>query len=331
MRSRRGFTLIELLVVIAIIGVLVALLLPAVQAAREAARRSQCSNNLKQIGLGLHNYHSTHDKFPIGGACNQGGINCTSWDGMSAVAQMLPFLEQQPLYSSINFYWSASNALNNTAKITFVNGFACPSDGNASQTSNNNSYMASQGTTAQSNPGSSTGMFSNRDDYGLRDVTDGSSSTIAYSEKLTSKALPLNYRGNGVNGSNSVVGYADAFANPAGILTDLQACNTSFASGSNIKTQSGQWWLFGTQTYSLFMTIVPPNSQQYKWSSCRNGCEGCSPDSNAYTNASSNHSGGVQVLMGDGTVHFVKDSVAMQVWWKLGTRAGNETLSSTDY
>src|SRR3954453_2842142 len=125
-RGIRGFTLIELLVVIAIIGVLVALLLPAVQAAREAARRSQCSNNLKQIGLGLHNYHSTHDKFPIGGSCNQGGLNCTSWDGMSAAAQMLPFLEQQPLYSSINFYWAASNALNQTAKVTFVNGFACP-------------------------------------------------------------------------------------------------------------------------------------------------------------------------------------------------------------
>src|ERR1700761_3968777 len=108
-RAKRGFTLIELLVVIAIIAVRLALLLPAVQAAREAARRSQCVNNLKQIGLGLHNYHQTNDKFPIGGSCNQltatnqTNTPCTLWDGMSAQAQMLPFMEQTAIYSSINF------------------------------------------------------------------------------------------------------------------------------------------------------------------------------------------------------------------------------------
>src|SRR5215467_7753982 len=111
--SRRGFTLIELLVVIAIIAVLIALLLPAVQAAREAARRSQCVNNLKQIGLALHNYHQTNDKFPPGGVCTQSNAGCVNqWNGHSVVGMMLPFMEQQAVYSTINFSLTSDNGAN---------------------------------------------------------------------------------------------------------------------------------------------------------------------------------------------------------------------------
>jgi prepilin-type N-terminal cleavage/methylation domain-containing protein len=138
-QRRRGFTLVELLVVIAIIGILVALLLPAVQAAREAARRSQCLNNLKQIGLALHNYHDTHKVLPFG----QGGTA----DRFSALALMLPFMEQSNLHNLIDFKQSTTAAANNAARLTEVPLFRCPSDlrNPLPQTGGATNYMANKG------------------------------------------------------------------------------------------------------------------------------------------------------------------------------------------
>ena len=153
---RRGFTLIELLVVIAIIAVLIALLLPAVQSAREAARRASCTNNLKQIGLALHNYHTAANVFPMGNSASMYAPPNTyfSWVGWSAQGLLLSYLEQAPMYNAINFAfvpnWGADNATsltNSTVAFTILSFFLCPSDGNAGKV-NINSYCASYGTTA---------------------------------------------------------------------------------------------------------------------------------------------------------------------------------------
>ena len=135
-RSRRGFTLIELLVVIAIIAVLIALLLPAVQAAREAARRAQCVNNLKQMGLALHNYHQSISSFPLAQGLGVTNLTTTGgWAQWSAQSMMLPYMEQSAVYKAINFNFLSSYDMagqqNYTASTTTINSFLCPSDGNA--------------------------------------------------------------------------------------------------------------------------------------------------------------------------------------------------------
>ena len=239
--SRRGFTLIELLVVIAIIAVLIALLLPAVQSAREAARRAQCTNNLKQIGLALHNYHTANDVFPLGTSFNpvdtagDPGV----WASWSAQALMLGYMEQTPLYNAINFSWGplatgtttsdGTGGINTTATHTLITSFVCPSDpycGGGQQ--NINDYASCFGTTGlplytwsntggpplyNQQPSGSTGMFTFAIPYGVRDCTDGTSNTVAYAEWLVGDGRgtalgganpPSKYRGNMSAGVASV-------------------------------------------------------------------------------------------------------------------------------
>ena len=351
-KVRRGFTLIELLVVIAIIAVLIALLLPAVQAAREAARRAQCVNNLKQIGLGLHNYHSTTDVFPQGGSKNSKSNpnDYAPWTTWSAQAAMLPYLEQTPLYNAINFNWApegdgkTADIINSTAKNSLIASFLCPSDGNAGKV-NINSYHASSGTsTVQGGvTGQSSGMFAIWTSYGIRDCTDGTSNTVAYAEALVGdnrgtqrgQATPASvYRGNGVMGGNGDDRfYFDATQNVAGVESALQACASKFTPTSGqIVDYRGFRWGTGTTGFSIMNHVQPPNGGKYKFNYCRLGCgPGCNMDNAMSYPASSLHSGGANVLMSDGSVKFIKDSVALQSWYALGTKAGGEVLSSDAY
>ncbi len=344
-RVKRGFTLIELLVVIAIIAVLIALLLPAVQAAREAARRAQCVNNLKQIGLGLHNYHQSNDKFPLGGSCNQGSQGCTGlWNGVSAQAQMLSYMEQAQIYNAINFSIAGPGGTpagntnqNQTAWVTKINTFLCPSDGNAGTAQANNglininSYVGSMGTTSISYSSTSTGLFSYGACYGIRDVTDGTSNTVAFSEMLVgdNSNTPAK-RTNGVM-STGAPGYADV--NTVGVTAlqsgALATCTTSYLTGT-LNNSVGCLWFVGTMGDSMFNTIVPPNSTQYRWGACKGGGGGWAEGMN-YANASSNHSGGTNVLMADGSVRFVKTSINMYTWWNLGTRANGEVVDASAF
>lgn len=344
-QRRSGFTLIELLVVIAIIAVLIALLLPAVQAAREAARRSQCTNNLKQIGLALHNYHSTHQSFPMGGSYNPYNVPATydDWSCWSAQTLLLPYLEQKPLYDTINFNFSTARELagqiNSTSYNTLVAAFLCPSDTNASARNGyTNSYAGSQGTTTyhlyQGQQGV-TGMFTYRIAYDIASVTDGTSNTIAFSEWLVNgpQTTPTPGKATGNIGSNQAVTYdPSTLANAlAAVQNDINLCTQKFQSAGGVGTGPGSRWGVGAMGYSLFNTVLPPNGGgSVKWAACRMDC--CTQAQHAhYVNAASNHPGGVNVAKGDGSVAFIKNTISFKTWWSLGTKANGETISADSY
>jgi prepilin-type N-terminal cleavage/methylation domain-containing protein/prepilin-type processing-associated H-X9-DG protein len=349
---RRGFTLIELLVVIAIIAVLIALLLPAVQAAREAARRAQCVNNLKQIGLGLHNYHQSNNSFPLGASLAPYNLGAThTWSNWGANALLLNYMEQTPLYNSINFSWSpepyteptpqdqgyqsTGGFINSTAYNSKVAVFLCPSDGNAGQV-NINSYHGSVGTSTYNVPGSSgtSGLFTFQRVYSIADITDGTSNTVAYAEALVGDpnvSAPRRANGTGNVGTNAASNKLDITAvGLANLTTDLQACTNKFKTVFYADDR-GYRWGAGIVGYALFNTVMTPNGGgQYKWNGCRVDC--CVQMQAAhYLPTTSNHPGGVNVLFADGSVKFVKDAVSYQTWWALGTRAGGEVISSDQY
>jgi prepilin-type N-terminal cleavage/methylation domain-containing protein/prepilin-type processing-associated H-X9-DG protein len=361
-RYRRGFTLIELLVVIAIIAVLIALLLPAVQAAREAARRAQCINNLKQIGLALHNYHSGVGTFPMGGSQNPRtlgqGAPYDNWCVWSAQAAMLGYMEQTAIYNSINFSWAAegdgawSSAINATAFNTVISTFMCPSDAFANK-GNINNYMACYGTTTfepdyhtgwetwappDAKPGS-TGLFATWISYGLADCTDGTSNTVCFSEALMGNNIQGSlYKGNGMMpfaGTNPLL--YNAFDNPQVVLQQLQLCASQFkaltAPNTNIVTaRRGYRWADGIIGFTMFNVLQTPNDATYPVNYCRDGCNpGCNMDGGFSAPASSNHSGGANVLMADGSVKFIKSTVNRMTWWALGTRGGGEVVSADAY
>jgi prepilin-type N-terminal cleavage/methylation domain-containing protein/prepilin-type processing-associated H-X9-DG protein len=364
--SRRGFTLIELLVVIAIIGVLIALLLPAVQAAREAARRTQCNNNLKQIGIALHNYHTANNVFASGCSHQPGGTSPTNyglWESWSGQSLLLGYLEQQPLYNSINFEWGplAFNlTLNSTASTAVIASFLCPSDSHSGGGKQNiNNYAASTGVTGLplyywndantayqwQDPSGSTGMFTFSIAYGIQNCPDGTSQTVAYAEWLVGDGRgvvfgganpPSRYRGNLMSGVASVGvdpgTIYNAFDNPQTFFDNLQKCTDEFRTTTTGITDMKGWrWGIGAVGWSMFNCIQTPNDHRYPIGGCRaNFAVGGNswPDASFSVGAASNHPGGCNVLFTDGSVRFVKDTIDRKTWWSLGTREGGEVVSA---
>jgi prepilin-type N-terminal cleavage/methylation domain-containing protein/prepilin-type processing-associated H-X9-DG protein len=374
LRARRGFTLIELLVVISIIAVLIALLLPAVQSAREAARRIQCTNNLKQLGLAMHNYHSANGSFPIGIAVSANGTGPNDyyrWAAWSPHAQMLPYMEQSALANAGNFSWAGYSAyggnsiyVNSTLSTTVVGSFLCPSDPSAgkfdggTQAATINSYFGSVGDSIggalfaskgygdgmpTANGGS--GLFTALSSYGIQHVTDGTSQTVAFSEGLCSDSSKgSGYRGNGAGNADQG---SYPWATPVGTypqvtLTGLQACQNAFVSG-NASNQmpgtdpsrrgygKGMYWTWGSMGATLFNTVQAPNDSQYTFGMCRFYGGQAELYDSQFVSASSNHPGGCNVMMADGSVRFVKSTINRPLWWSLGSKAGGEVVSADAY
>jgi prepilin-type N-terminal cleavage/methylation domain-containing protein/prepilin-type processing-associated H-X9-DG protein len=312
---RSGFTLIELLVVIAIIAVLIALLLPAVQSAREAARRIQCVNNEKQIGLAMHNYQESR-------GCLPGADMVFNVTELSALSNVLPYLEQTNVYNSINFDFSYQDPNNATAMMTIINGFVCPSDlpDAIPSLGGQTNYMANMGSGIvwQSAIGVNAGLpqpngiFYANSATTFAAINDGLSNTTMYSERVLA------------DGNNSIVSpIADVFFSPGFPLTPDDAMQQCLA--VNINDLNNQFplfmgapWLCGQH---IFLHVTPPNTR-----SC-----GFFIALRAVMPASSHHPGGVNTLFADGSVKFVKDSVGLQTWRALGTRAGGEVVSADSY
>jgi len=400
---RRGFTLIELLVVIAIIAVLIALLLPAVQAAREAARRAQCTNNMKQIGLGLHNYHSSTESFPQGMSQSAANIGYKgayeNWGEWGPLAEMLGYMEAQPIYSAINFNyggaWGYGMYCNVTAWTRVIKTYCCPSDNNvafggaptsalssltwtgASPQVNGcygpgtNSYRACIGTTTSKwgagrslggggegysgcSPDpfyfsggplncypTTTGLFCCYTCYGIKDCTDGTSNTIAFAESLVgdpSHAIVISHRNNGVI-ATSAGAYdavdASAFPYNTFIVPAIQACANTKATGaaySIVVTTPGIRWGFGGVGPGMMNTVITPNNKMAPFSMCANvDAGGTIGDYALFSNAQSNHPGGANVLLADGSVRFIKDTIQQATWYALGTKANGDILSTDQY
>jgi prepilin-type N-terminal cleavage/methylation domain-containing protein/prepilin-type processing-associated H-X9-DG protein len=377
--NRRGFTLIELLVVIAIIAVLIALLLPAVQSAREAARRAQCTNNLKQLGLAAHNYISINNVYP-----SQSIQNTTTWSWEpSWVAAILPMMEQTPMYNAINFNLpmleigfvtpvATGGTANSTAGLATILSLLCPSEslnhpisfggdwaqsnyagnygGPGMITSCNGIIIPSKGDQFVSSP--------NLGPVSIAAVVDGTSNTAMFSEHLLGA-------GNGLDGLTP--GYVSPYVagtllakrclfqvssvsplpdkGGAGLAVAQQlvsACKS--IPGGTVPTEdsgTGYAWLY-TQGYDSlnlsYSHVMTPNS--YSCTGAESGFFGgqgnFTSDSSGggwlgASSATSNHPGGINVGMGDGSVKFIKDSVSIQAWWGLGTRNQGEIVSSDSY
>jgi len=350
-RNRRGFTLIELLVVIAIIAVLIGLLLPAVQSAREAARRIQCVNNLKQFGLGLHNYHDSAGSFPMmNGAAYQNfpgsPSTYTEWGVFGAHAFLLPYLEQGPLYNSCNFDWTSyifpdgtgngpQSATNLTVWKTKVASFMCPSDGEVG-INNINSYQGNCGTgNWDETNNDSNGIFANRTAYSIAQVPDGTSNTIAATEALVGSSGTKRNRWfkSGVLNGNfpNNLQVRDIRQNFAALMALAAQCQTEITNPSPFSNK-GYCWQVGAPGFTMTYINLTPNASMFTYSTCRFTCtDGCGVDFGQFQIPSSNHPGGVNVVYADGSVRFLKDTINQMTWIALGSRDGSEVISSDSF
>ncbi|HZZ78145.1 MAG TPA: DUF1559 domain-containing protein [Gemmataceae bacterium] len=346
--KRRGFTLIELLVVIAIIAILIALLVPAVQKVREAAARTQCINNLKQLGLGLHGYHDANKKLPLL-LINNGGTRSTNPQGNegrnTGLMMILPYIDQTPLFT----WTSQQQTVSGVAILPFgpirstvyqpynvqIPVFTCPSNGAPAQiwglTWGASSYGVCIGDTILNNHFANTRGVFGPTQTTMVGISDGTSNTMFFAERAF-----------GSGNNRSIHGY---FANNvASLNTSPITCLSTASNGLYLPAQSvmtdrpsGVQWFDGYPAFTAVNTVLPPNSP-----SCAADNWG---DSWGVFSANSYHTGGVNVGLADGTVRFVSNSVntgnpaspevtsgpsPYGVWGAMGTRSSGETFAMPD-
>ena len=336
-QPRSGFTLVEALVVVSVIGLLMTLLLPAVQSAREAARRSQCENNLKQIGLALHAYQASNNTFPVNWGLPRvdpvlKGDFVVGDRPYSALARILPYLDQAPLYASINYQVENfptdpssdfATPENKTAGTTSLAVYLCPSDAMSGPTPYGSNYRGNYGVgpsagTTRETYDSGVGFYAFPEVLGPESFPDGLSHTAAYSERL---------RGSGKSddGIFPARDFGNIFAPGIGLCTDrdadfaLKCCQLAATRDFPGFRMAGFTWFYGDFGCTAYNHAQEPN--------------GRIPDAitgpalwNGIVTARSLHPGGVNSLMADGSVRFVLDSIARTVWRGLGTRDGNELV-----
>jgi prepilin-type N-terminal cleavage/methylation domain-containing protein len=356
----RAFTLIELLVVIAIVAALIALLLPAVQAAREAARRAQCVNNMKQIGIALHNYHTANDCFPPGALYrwNYSSKTLINNYDFSAHARLLSNLEQSGIYNAIN--WSVgiindpNNFMNTSIGAIRLQVFLCPSGrvpswaapGLGSIIGTGNSYFASIGSgleyDATFSGGPPNGVFMDAGPaIGIRDIQDGTSNTIAFGEwligdgnsNLVSMASDIIFVGQYPKGVTRNTAQMELPAMGQSVFLQwAQSCAAGLLVDrtSSHSSELGSFWGFGMMAFTLGGCLLGPNA---KYPDCTPAAASSNPGyaTPGMFKLASSHPGGANVLLSDASVRFLKDSTNLTTMWALGSRAQGEVISADSY
>lgn len=324
-----------MLVVISIIAILIGLLLPAVQAARESARRASCNNNLKQIGIALHSYHAAHNVFPYYINTFYYGDNPRDRGVLmpfSAHVRLLPFLELSAIHNALNFDLEGYNSLagsrlneaNTTINNTTVSLFLCPSDNSSFPSQAGNNYRGNLGVGPQwgggeACPDSGNGFYVYDLTAGTLSASsfkDGLSHTMAYSERLRgSNQSPL-----GVPDKDfcDISMYPDAGYRTADYA--LGWCRVSARENGMKFTDGGEIWLLERREYTSYCHAQEPNGV------IPDGLDRRYPTTWGIVTARSMHHGGVNALAADGSTRFVKETIARNVWRGLGTRNGGETV-----